>query len=184
MKAHLIYMLRRVLAYFVDVFIVYSAVMLLLQSLLLTPVRNALGWDWKWFEDPTHMYLYVLLSISLPGWLYFIGLDGYRGRNTFGKRLFKLQLRRPNGKTLGWQQVPARVFLKLLPWELAHIGMTFPEPMFAQEQPQFNPLLFVSMGLPLFYLGTLWFSQKGQTVYDRLIGTAVIGKKKATVVFK
>ena len=67
MKTRLSYMLRRVLAYFVDVFILYSAVMLLLQSLIMTPVRNALGWDWEWFENPYHMYAYVLLSISFPG---------------------------------------------------------------------------------------------------------------------
>lgn len=134
--------------------------MLLLQSLLLTPVRSALGWDLPWFENPMHMYPFVLHSISLPVWLYFTVMDGWQGQNTFGKGLFRLRLRKQTGNP--WVETkPGQSCLGTFAFGIGAIRRTFPAPMFLQSEAHLCPSWLVALGLPCMYIVSLCFTPQG-----------------------
>ena len=80
------HIVRRTLAYLIDCTISFSVVMLLFQWALLSNIRGSLGLTDEWFMNGLNVELYVLLTISLPVWLYFIIMDSKKSRGTFGKR--------------------------------------------------------------------------------------------------
>ena len=86
------YLLRRSLAYFVDVSFIYLIIMVLLQLLILAPLRHAHGLDQDWFKIGWNVQYYVWTTISLPVWLYFIMMESSKRRATLGKSLFKMKV--------------------------------------------------------------------------------------------
>ena len=174
---HMKYFIKRTLAYLIDCFIAYAAVMLLIQWALLSQIRDQLGISMEWFRVSTHMQLYVFLTISVPVWTYFALMDSKAARGTWGKRVFKLRVL---GKT--GQESPRtgrsylRTFLKLLPWEIAHVGVIFPTPLYFEAEAALRPWTYVGIALLICYVLSMIFSKKGQTVYDLILGTQVNGK--------
>ncbi len=64
----------------------------------------------------------TLLNFSLPAWLYFTLSDSLWGGQTLGKRWFKLKVTGSNSQPPGVLRALLRTAIKLLPWELAHVG--------------------------------------------------------------
>ncbi len=105
---------RRVAAYLADI-------------LLLFGILFPLGWAVVLLVgfSPTsgvQIWQATLINFSLPAWLYFILSDSLLGGQTVGKRLLKIRVIGPSGRPLGVPQALLRTAVKLLPWELAHIG--------------------------------------------------------------
>ncbi len=64
----------------------------------------------------------TVLNFSIPAWLYFTLSDSLWGGQTLGKRLFRLKVTVAPGLPLSVPRALLRTAVKLLPWELAHIG--------------------------------------------------------------
>ncbi len=64
----------------------------------------------------------TLLNFSIPAWLYFTLCDSLWGGKTLGKRLLRLKVTTSSGQPLSLSRALLRTSVKLLPWELAHIG--------------------------------------------------------------
>ncbi|MFK8011748.1 MAG: RDD family protein [Marinicellaceae bacterium] len=146
----------------------------MLQWIILTPVRQYAGIDEIWFHDSINMQLYVLITISLPVWLYFLLLDSYKCNGTFGKRLMKLTvLNQMNHKRLTLKKSLIRTIFKLLPWEIAHIGVIFPVPIYYAENPNIRILTIIGLLLFMLYFMSIFFNKKSQSFYDQLLNTQV-----------
>lgn len=171
------FLLRRALAYYLDCTIAFTVVMLGIQWLILLPMRPLIGWDDKWLHESWNMQMYVWLTISLPVFLYFTLMDSRITKGTFGKRIFKLKVVNNKGTQLSIGFSFLRTFFKLLPWELAHIGVIFPQPLYFQENPEIQLLTYLGLGLFLTYLITVIFSHK-KSPYDFLLHTKVVDAKK------
>lgn len=169
------YFIRRTLAYLLDCLIAYSAVMLFIQWALLSQFREQLGITDDWFRLSSHMQLYVFLTISIPVWSYFALMDSRLSRGTFGKRVFRLKVVQESGsRSPGIGRSYFRTFLKLLPWEIAHLGVIYPTPLYFENEAQLRVGTYAGIVLLLIYIVSVMISRKGQSMYDRLLGINVI----------
>ena len=168
--------LKRTGAYFVDCTLCYVFVMLVIQWALLGNIRDSIGISNEWFETSINLQIYVLLTISLPVWLYFIYFDSKKSTGTYGKRLFKIKVSDIMGDGLGFGKSTARTFAKLLPWELAHFGLIFPTPIYFETDPNIRLLTILALVLLISYAVSIIINSKGQSMYDKLLGTRVVDK--------
>lgn len=81
------------------------------------------------FDDPLGLEAFVLLTISLPSWLYFIALDASSRGATLGKRLMGLRVERVGGGRVSLGRAALRTMLKMAPWELTHSTLLVPVPL-------------------------------------------------------
>jgi len=170
------YILRRTTAYFIDCIICFSAVMLVIQWLLLSNIRPYLGITDDWFRDSLNMEIYVLLTISIPVWLYFSYLDTSRAGGTFGKRWLGLKLVSADGEPLGFIKVLGRTILKLLPWEIAHLGVIFPTPLYYEEHGDVRLLSYIGIALFVIYFLSILQDRKNRSLYDRICHTELVNR--------
>ncbi len=167
---------KRSIAYFLDCFICYSLVMLLIQWALLSNLRGAIGLTDEWFEHSWNLQLYVLLTISLPVWLYFTYFDSKKTVGTFGKRIMKLSVTDTQSERIGLKKSFIRTLLKLSPWEIAHIGVIFPTPLYFAENADVRVVTILGILLFGIYMVSILISPDGRSVYDKLLETKVIMK--------
>lgn len=173
------YFLKRALAYIIDCIVCYSVVMLVIQWAVLNNFREQLGITDSWFENSLNMELYVLITISLPVWIYFTLLDSNRFKGTFGKRFCKLTVYNDNTKDkIEVSKSFYRTLLKLLPWEVAHLGVIFPTPMYFAEEPSIRFLTILGGLLFLLYAISIFLFKKHQSIYDVVLNTSVVENKK------
>ncbi len=154
---------RRVAAYIIDI-------------LLLFGILFPLGWAvvlLVGFSPTTGVQIWqaTLINFSLPSWLYFIFSDSLLGGQTLGKRLLKIKVVGPFSLSLGVPRAILRTAVKLLPWELAHIGG------FALGS---NPRVqWVCIGLSnlliVVYLIAMVASHSRFSIHDWIAHTEVIG---------
>ncbi|HPV07254.1 MAG TPA: RDD family protein [Aggregatilineales bacterium] len=169
----MLFALRRLLAYILDIAILYGVLAGGLQTL----TRALFGVpDYaRLAQMPVRLEGWVLLTISLPTWLYFIICD-VRGGSTLGKRVLGLRTRAASGGPVGLGQAVARTALKLIPWELTHISVLVPNPMW---NPGTTPAISQTVGLVaanllmLAYLVVLVLQGGHRSVHDLIAGTSV-----------
>lgn len=170
------YFAKRTLAYLIDCLIAYSAVMLLIQYAILGQFRDQLGISEDWFRVSSHMQLYVFLTISLPVWTYFALLDSKVAKGSWGKRLFKLRvIREKRESSPGIGRSYIRTFLKLLPWEIAHLGVIYPTPLYFESEAGLRTATYIGIALLVAYVLSILVNRKNRCIYDRIVGTQVIG---------
>lgn len=169
----MLFALRRLLAYILDIAILYGVLAGGLQTLTsaLFGVPNYA----RLAQNPVRLEGWVLLTISLPTWLYFIICD-VRGGSTLGKRVLGLRTTAVSGGPVSVGQAVARTALKLIPWELTHISVLVPNPMW---NPGTTPALSQTVGLAaanllmLVYLIVLALQGGRRSVHDLIAGTSV-----------
>lgn len=179
------HLLKRTLAYFIDCLLAFTAVMLILQGLILTPIRESFGITIEWFNSGLNTELYVLATISLPVWVYFIYTDSQKSKGSFGKRLMNLSVRNSIDNervTIGTSF--KRTFLKLLPWEISHIGVVLPTPLWYVEKFEYRVFLLFGILVLVSYIISVLLNTDGKSIYDRLIGTKVVENAKKIQVSK
>jgi len=173
----MLFALRRLLAYILDIAILYGVLAGGLQTL----TRALFGVpDYaRLAQMPVQLEGCVLLTISLPTWLYFIICDvicDVRGGSTLGKRVLGLRTTAVSGGPVSVGQAVARTALKLIPWELTHISVLVPNPMW---NPGTTPALSQTVGLAaanllmLVYLIVLALQGGRRSVHDLIAGTSV-----------
>ncbi len=168
------YFFKRTFAYLIDCILCYSFVMLIIQWAILSNIRESIGITNDWFMKSLNMELYVLFSISIPVWVYFAYFDSNRGKRTFGKRVLKLSVLDNENRKITFGKSFKRTLLKLAPWEIAHIGVIFPTPMYFENEPDIRILTIVGILLFVVYIASILLNSDKQSIYDKLIGTKVV----------
>ncbi len=177
MKKRLIHFSKRAIAYFIDCSICFVAIMLLFQWAILTNVREYFGITTEWFHSSLNLQLYILTSISLPVLFYFSYFDSKNANGTFGKRLMNIKLvDNLTGESLSYSRSLKRSFLKLLPWEISHLGAVFPTPLYFLEYPGFRILILLGLLLFLAYGVSIILNENSRSIYDKILRTKVVVK--------
>ena len=114
---------RRAAAFLLDLAIAGVAVVVLLQ-LVLDPMRQALGPGWM--RVGAFYVAYVLLTVSLPVWLYFAGYESSPWQATIGKRWLGVRVASVDARPVSFLRALVRTGVKLLPFEIAHISVALP----------------------------------------------------------
>lgn len=163
--------LRRLAAYWVD--FMFLAILLVGMQFIIFHITGGFP-----FDRLDHGYLieaWVLLSISLPVWLYFIGCEYYKGQ-TLGKRIFSLRVRSSHDHSNPtWSRVWLRTFIRLLPWELTHLIILIPEPWFSvADTPRNVHFIYLPNAMLLAYIIILFLTNGERGLHDYIARTEVI----------
>lgn len=148
--------------------------MLVIQWGILSHVRGLIGITDEWFHNSWNMELYVLISISMPIWFYFTYFDSHKSKGSFGKRILKLSVVDLQGDRIHWRTSFGRTLLKLLPWEVTHIGAIFPTPIYFEDNPELRILSIIGLLLLMVYAGSILQNRHQRSIHDRLMGTRVV----------
>ena len=167
---------RRLVAYAVDVMLLYTAV-LTAQFVLFTLTQGRIStmlseldnwvllWGWAWF------------TISLPIWSYFALSEASTKQATLGKRLLGLRVTNTAGNRLRARHAWLRTIAKLGYLEIGHVAMFqfFSRPIAAQVPAQFpTSIIVVLYGLMGLYVAVMVLTPRRQSVHDLLVGTVVV----------
>ncbi len=162
---------RRAVAYLID-WVLLAALVQVSQWALFAVAGSPIPSLRSGFE----IEAWVLLTISLPVWLYFSLSESIAGQ-TVGKRLMGLKVARVDGGHIIFGQALARTLLKLLPWELTHVTILLPTPIF--DEPGFRWGFIVAYALLGLYVAVMFFNHRRQSVHDLIAGTIVVGHNPA-----
>ena len=166
---------RRLVAYLIDIMVVFLLLVSLLQLAVFVPLRHFVIGSEDWFRSGWHTEAYTWLTISLPVWLYFILFEISPWKATPGKRLLRLQtVDVSSGGRIGFFRSLLRTAIKLLPWELAHFTNNIPIPMWYDPHPAFRIGFAVVPLLVLTYLLVARLTPHRQAPHDLAAGTVVI----------
>ena len=122
--------------------------MLIIQWAVLSQIRESFGITDEGFRNSLNMELYVLISI--PVWIYFTFYNSNRTKGTFGGKILKLSVCDKEKRKISLGKSFKRTLLKLAPWEIIHIGIIFPTPMYLNDQV--NIRLLTILGILLFFI--------------------------------
>jgi len=161
--------LKRITAYLIDCFIVFLYAVLLftinyfIHKLLDKPFDN---------YGPISGQVISFFSLTLPVFIYFYLLESNpKKKGSIGKWFMKLEILNNSRRN-----VLIRVFFKLLPWEIAHLGIHWSTYYYSIH---IDPPLWVWMVnivpyiIVLVYLLSIFFSKGATTVYDRIANTEI-----------
>jgi uncharacterized RDD family membrane protein YckC len=166
---------RRILAYWIDILLVFVTLVVALQLLVFVPLRQLFITSEDWFRSGWNTEAYTFLTISLPIWLYFILAEISPWRATAGKHVLKLKtVDNATGNEISWTQAVVRTFFKLLPWELAHFANNIPVPMWYDPNPSLRIGFIVVPLLVILYLVLAFITPRRQSLDDLAAKTVVI----------
>jgi uncharacterized RDD family membrane protein YckC len=164
--------IRRLLAYAVDAALLFVAFPLILGAVCGLILYSTVGF--YWIHNGVLFWLYVFSTVSIPFWLYYSLLESSVWRATFGMRLLGLQVVDADGKGLGFGRALLRTVVKLLPFELNHLVMFLPRPIWSDPQPSFRFGFVVVNTLMIIYIVTMFLTHRKQSVHDLVAGTVVV----------
>jgi uncharacterized RDD family membrane protein YckC len=165
---------RRIAAYLFDYFILFS-VLIALQGIVYLVGR---GFPYNFLHNGLQIELWVFLSISLPAWLYFALSESSSHMATFGKRLLSLQVMNLQGDRIGFWRAILRTVIKLIPWELTHLSLMLPIPMWWDPQPRLRSGIVIAYVLIGIYLVTMLLNKRRQSVHDLIARTLVVDMRQ------
>lgn len=139
-------------------------------------LRAALGARMPALSTGPQIETWVLLTVSLPVWTYFSLLESSLQQATPAKRLLGLRVTTSTGARPGFIRALSRTALKLLPWELTHLTLMLPTPIWSAANAELRPGLFLVYGLLAAYLLCTALTPRGQAPHDLVAGTLVVKK--------
>ena len=166
--------LRRILAYAVDVALLFVAFPLILGGVIGLLFYLTVGFDW--LQSGFLFWVYVFSTVSLPVWLYYSLLESSSRQATFGMRIFRVQVADTNGKRISFGRALLRTVVKLLPFELNHLVLFLPTPIWGDPNPGFRFGFVVVNALMILYIATAFLTRRKQSVHDLIAGTIVVTK--------
>lgn len=165
---------RRAAAFLVD-----AALVALYVAFSVWASRTFLGPDLQArFEDGSELYRWDLLTLSIPVWAYFVVGDALRG-GTLGKRLLGLEVRPVDAPRVGVNASFRRTAVKLFPYELIHVGLLVPQPLWTVQEPNFRWPLMLGALLVAWSAMRLVRSPARQGPWDRAAGTVVVRRDRS-----
>jgi uncharacterized RDD family membrane protein YckC len=136
--------------------------------------KTTSGFPFDYLNKGYEIGIWVLLSMSLPVWLYFIYFELYK-QQTIGKRLLKFMVMNKEESKIGIKQALIRTFIRLLPWELTHIIILVPKPWWSIEEPENQYFIYIPNIIMLLYIVVLFANNGDKGVHDYLTKTRVKG---------
>lgn len=158
---------RRMAAYIADICILATGVMA--TQLGLQAATN--GFPFNQFKTGQQIEAWILATVSLPSWLYFILQERSHAQATLGKRLLGLRVTDLQGKRIGLGRATLRTAVKFFPWELTHLSLMLPVPIWWDKQPGVRPGLIAADILLVVYLGAVLLTPRKQSIDDLVAGT-------------
>jgi uncharacterized RDD family membrane protein YckC len=163
-------LVHRLAAYLVDILVLFAAILITQFGLeVLTG-----GWALRWLTSGLRIQGWVWLSVSLPTYLYFALSESSVRRATPGKRLLGLQVTDLAGKRIGFGRALLRTIVKLIPWEVTHLSLFLPTPIFLDGQGGFLPGLITANVLIVVYLAVVVITAGQRGIHDLVVGTMVL----------
>ena len=125
-------------------------------------------------STPLSLYTWVLLTVTLPVYLYFILCEYSKAHATIGKRIFRLKVMSDKG-TLGLWQSTIRNFIKVtIPWEATHLALFFPTPILLNpNNDEIRMTLFIPYIIFAIYAIYLLATKGRKTLHDAVARTNV-----------
>ena len=160
---------RRGLAYMLD-----GALLAGLVAASQFGLRALLGAAFPALETGAQIEAWVLLTVSLPVWLYFAVGESSGWQATPAKRLLGLRVATVAGQRLGFGRALRRTLVKLLPWELTHLTLLLPTPIWGSASAELRPGLWVVYALLLGYILCAALTPRRQAPHDLITGTLVV----------
>ncbi|MBN2388938.1 MAG: RDD family protein [Anaerolineales bacterium] len=165
---------RRIAAYLLDYFLL-SVVLISLQGVIFLVGQ---GFPYNLLHTGPQIELWVVLSISLPVWLYFALGECSSHKATPGKRLFRLQVTNLRGARIGFGRAIIRTVIKLIPWELTHLTLMLPVPLWWDSSPGLRSGILIVYVLIGIYILTMFLNKRRQSVHDLIAQTIVVDTRK------
>lgn len=169
-------LLSRPIAYFID-FVMLWFICIIPQLLAFHFLNGA---PFKYFTEPVLIYFWIMMTVSFPMWIYFIFTEKSEKQATLGKRLMGLKVQSVIGTRINRKQSLYRTAIKLLPWEIAHLGLipVYESGGFQPDHGQFefepNFALYLS-NLILIVFVIYFLAKRGkQTIHDIVSESKVI----------
>ncbi|GAB4165257.1 MAG: hypothetical protein Tsb0033_26950 [Winogradskyella sp.] len=163
--------LKRIVAYFIDylVIVVYALILFGITTMIYQLMGKSL--------EPMHPLkgnMVSLLTLTIPVFLYFFFTEKSKHQGTIGKRIMKIKVVANKSKSIFIRNV-----FKIIPWELAHIGIHWM--VYYEEQglglPTWVWILMVGPQLlVLFYFITVIINKGESSFYDHVANTRIIYK--------
>lgn len=159
--------LKRVLAFIIDyvVIIAYAACLFTASTFLSSQFDFQLS-----FDSPFKNQMVSFISLTFPVFLYFLISEKSKSKGTIGKRLLKLKV--VNSVENSKANLFLRNFLKLLPWEIAHIGV-YQIAFYQNENIWVWATLIVPQVIVFIYIISVFLSKGKQSIYDKLSNTEI-----------
>jgi uncharacterized RDD family membrane protein YckC len=164
---------HRIGAYLIDIGILYTGV--LASQLGLRSITG--GFPFTQLKTGPQIERWVLLTVSLPTWLYFTLSEWSHKQATIGKRMCGLYVTDTLGQRLSFGRALLRTLAKLAPWEITHLSLLLPTPIYAEDSPRFRPGLIVANLLLILYLALALLTPRKQSLHDLVTKTVVLERK-------
>lgn len=156
---------RRILAALVDyLIIVVYALVLFSITITLFPLEELSN------NNPISGQLIGLLSLTLPVFLYFILMESSKYKASLGKLALNIKVNSKTGSVL------KRNVFKLLPWEVAHLGvhwMFYYNSNTIDEPAWLWMALVIPQATALFYFVSIIYTKGKSSIYDKFSCTSV-----------
>lgn len=160
---------RRAAAYALDVLICAVAIQLGQWTILF-----AWGNPTERLDGGAQWFAYMWLTVSAPVYVYFALCESSARRATIGKRTLGLEVSSVYGARIGLGRALLRTFVKLLPWDLAHLALCFPAPPWdGGPDFEFRRGIFAAYALLALNLATTLMTRRQQSLHDLAAGTRV-----------
>lgn len=160
--------LKRLVAYWLDIILI--AFILIFLQLLMYKITS--GFPFDYLQRGIEIEIWVLLSMSLPVWTYFISFEMCK-QQTIGKRLLTLRVINKDGSKINFYQALCRTFIRLLPWELTHVIILVPQPWWSIEMPKNPYLILIPNIILILYIVVLFFNRGKTGIHDYFAHTRV-----------
>ena len=167
--------LRRLLAYWIDITLLYATLVGL--QLGFNSLTHGVVADWLG-DRLFLLWVWIFLTISLPIWLYFILFESGPRQATLGKSLLGLQVTDMAGNRLGRHRATLRTASKLAFFEIGHLALLYPTPLFDDPAPSFRVGIIVVIALMITYFVVALITPRHQSVHDLVAKTLVVKRKK------
>lgn len=159
---------KRIFAYVIDyLLIMLYAVLLFLISYSIHSINDST----MKVQDPLTGNITSFIFITLPVFIYFYLYESSKRQGTFGKQLQKIKVQN-NSK----RNVFIRVFMKVLPWEIAHFGIHWSFYYDSQnlEIPLWNWVVnIIPQIVVILYFISIVMSKGKSSVYDKIANTSI-----------
>ena len=160
----------RIAAYSLDIILLFIGIMA--TQALLRPINPLLGRTPRTRGWQLHLWVYG--TVSLPILLYFVLCISSKWQATIGMRWLGIEVTSLSGESIGIGLALLRSLVMLIPFELNHIVMFYPTPIWSDPKPGFRYGFIVTSVLMIVYLAAVLLTEHHQSIHDLLANTIVV----------